>query len=85
MIEHFLADVAQRALPLTVQSPGEIDKLRILQLAGHVGVDFQVGERGEVAVLHTLTPLGAKVIKCFACGPRPVDADFRTTSPRFDA
>jgi hypothetical protein len=74
MIEYYLADVAQRALPLIVQSPGEIDKLRILQLAGHVGVDFSVGTQGEVAVVHTLTPLGAKVIKCFACGRRSPDA-----------
>jgi hypothetical protein len=65
MIEYYLADVAQRALPLIVQSPGEIDKL---------GVDFSVGTQGEVAVVHTLTPLGAKVIKCFACGRRSPDA-----------
>jgi len=84
MIEYYLADVAQRALPLTVESPGEIDKLRILQLAGHVGVDFSVGTRGEVAVVHTLTPLGAKVIKCFACGRPPLDAAFRNSSVLFD-
>lgn len=84
MIEYFLADVAQRAFPLTVQSPGEIDKLRILQLAGHVGVDFSIGEHGEVAVVHTLTPLGAKVIKCFACGHRPFDASFVNSSALLD-
>jgi hypothetical protein len=66
-----LEELADAELPVRVTRPSDIDKLRILEAAGHIRSDLR-GHWGEPdlregpATVFQITPLGYKALRYFA-------------------
>ena len=57
-----LKQLAKSDLPVTLQDPQEIDKLRVLRAAGMVHADIGDVSDHSAAVVHSITELGHQAI-----------------------
>ena len=69
MAYELLRRIAGASLPMTLDSPVDIEKLRILRDAGYVKADFEPrGMETPAAVVTALTPLGRTAMRYFGKG-----------------
>ena len=60
-----LQKFSHKALPMTVRGVDSIDKLRVLQAAGHVITQLHdVGAKRQVARVLAITELGKEALHC---------------------
>jgi len=65
-----LQKIAKQTLPLTVTDIAQIDKLRVLQAAGHVVVRLSSpSQKKQLARVESITPTGHEALLGYAAAP----------------